>query len=300
MPDFTSYHTPVLLEEAIESLQIRPGEWYVDATLGGGGHAEAILKAGGKVLGIDQDADAIAHSSNRLKHWLDTGSLKIARANFRDLTEVVEEHLQSTVLGVLMDLGVSSYQLNQPERGFRFDSDTLDMRMDASLPVSASTLVDTLPESDLARLLADLGEERLAKRFARAIVTARDVNKISSGRQLAEIIERASPTSYRYGSIHPATRSFQALRIAVNDELGSLTQALPAAVEALRPSGRLAVISFHSLEDRIVKQFMARNEYLEAGNKRPVVASENETSGNFRARSAKLRWAEKKPDGETR
>jgi 16S rRNA (cytosine1402-N4)-methyltransferase len=215
------------------------------------------------------------------------------KGNFRDIANIVSEAGIGPVAGVLMDLGVSSHQVDAAERGFSFNSGTLDMRMDASQPVSAADLVATLPERDLAQLLFDLGEERLARRFAQAIVQARQTGPITSGQRLADIIRAASPVSYRHGPIHPATRTFQALRLAVNDELGSLALALPQAASVLAARGRLAVISFHSLEDRLVKRFIQQDDSVSAITKQPIMATDVEIASNPRSRSAKLRIAEK-------
>jgi 16S rRNA (cytosine1402-N4)-methyltransferase len=296
----TEYHIPVLLSEVVEGLQIEVGQWYVDGTIGGGGHAAAILAAGGKVLGIDQDAEALAEAERKLQQTKNTTDqiveYRLVQANFRDLAEVVKTQAVGEVAGVLLDLGVSSHQLDALERGFSFRSDTLDMRMDAGQMVTAADLVARLGEADLTRLFADLGEERYARSMARAIVRAREQQAITSGGQLAEIIYKASPAAYRHGSLHPATRIFQALRLAVNDEIGSLEQVLPQAWSVLSKGGRLVVISFHSLEDRPVKHFMRQLSVLGQAKvltARPLTATDQELRQNARSRSAKLRVAEK-------
>jgi 16S rRNA (cytosine1402-N4)-methyltransferase len=292
----SDYHLTVMLEPAVDSLQIQPDGWYIDATIGGGGHTQAMLDRGARVLGLDQDSQALAEVRRRLGQAITDQRLVLAQANFRDLTDVAQQQGLTEVAGILMDLGVSSWQLNSRERGFGFGSDTLDMRMDTSQTVTAADVVATLPESDLAKLLADLGEERYAKRLARAITEQRQRQPITSGAQLAEVISRHSPAAYRYGRIHPATRTFQALRLAVNDELGSLQQALPQAVQLLQPAGRLAVISFHSLEDRMIKQFFQKSELLTPITPSPILPSPDEISQNSRSRSAKLRVAERRAD----
>lgn len=293
LPTGNDYHIPVLAKQVESALDIHKNQWYIDGTIGGGGHAELILKAGGKVLGLDHDDDAIASTRQRLKPYLDTGQLILERANFRHLQHVWQQLELPAVAGILLDLGVSSYQLNQPQRGFRFDADNLDMRMDQELSITAAELIARLGVKDLSQLLADLGEERYAKHFAQVIATERQTNPITSGKQLADLLYRVSPPPYRRGPIHPATRTFQALRLAVNAELDNITEALPQATSILKPSGRLAVISFHSLEDRIVKHFMQGEESLNVITKRPEIATEAEVSKNPRARSAKLRVAEK-------
>lgn len=289
----TAYHEPVLVDEVLEGLRVMSGQWYVDATLGGGGHTEAILKAGGRVIGLDQDQEALTEVAERLSLAITNGNLTLIKANFRDIASAVHQQQADKVAGILMDLGVSSHQLDHKERGFSFESDTLDMRMDTSQQVTAADLIAQLPERDLATLFTDLGEERYARSFARTIVEARTAQPIVSGSQLATLILKHSPPAYRRGPIHPATRIFQALRLAVNDELDSLKQALPEAVSLLRPGGRLAVISFHSLEDRIVKQTFLQLPDLLNMTKTPVVPQPDEIARNPRSRSSKLRVAEK-------
>jgi 16S rRNA (cytosine1402-N4)-methyltransferase len=293
LPIGSEYHVPVLVDEVLDGLQVKQGTWYIDGTIGGGGHAEQILAAGGMVLGIDQDEQALASTRQRLHESVSNGLLRLVKANFRDLAEVWRREDIGQVQGVLLDLGVSSHQLNEPERGFRFDAETLDMRMDASLPVTAADLIARLGGKDLEQLFVDWGEERYARHFANVIVDERVKQPITSAKQLADLLYRVSPPPYRRGPIHPATRVFQALRLAVNAELDSLQDVLPQAVEVLVEGGRLAVISFHSLEDRIVKRFMLDNDQLLPITKRPVEASGVETAANPRSRSAKLRVAVK-------
>jgi len=293
IPTGADYHIPVLPQEVIGGLRIQPGKWYVDGTIGGGGHAELILQAGGKVLGLDQDTEALSSVKDRLAAYISHGQLKLVQANFRQLSEVVEAEGLAAVEGVLLDLGVSSFQLNEADRGFRFDAETLDMRMDQTQPVTAAELLARLGVKDLEQLFVDFGEERYARHFAQVIADEREVNPITSAKQLADLIYRISPPPYRRGPIHPATRVFQALRLAVNAELDSLDEVLPQAVSVLRKGGRLAIISFHSLEDRIVKRFMQSHEQLEPITKRPIVAKDKEVAENPRSRSAKLRVAER-------
>lgn len=309
-PEFA--HVPVLLPETIAALQPRPGGRYVDATLGGGGHAEKILELSGPngtLLGIDADPKAISAARSRLARFGDR--LTLVETYFDDLAPVAREEGFSGVDGVLFDLGVSSPQLDQPERGFSFGGDApLDMRFGPSAPRSAAELVNELSLEELQRIFSEYGEERFARRIAQRIVAERRTQVIHTTGQLAAIVARARPGRGRE-RIHPATRVFQALRIAVNDELGRLRRALPQAVGLLSEGARLAVISFHSLEDRIVKQFIRDAERgcicppdlprcvcggtstLAAVTRKPVTASPTEIEANPRARSAKLRVAQR-------
>jgi len=304
-------HLPVLLDEVVASLVTSPGGIWVDGTLGGGGHAEAVLEAAGptaRLVGLDKDPAAIERVTERLKRFGDRVVLR--HSDFSRMDAVLNELGVSGVDGVLLDLGVSSFQLDEAERGFSFRSDALlDMRMDTSSPPTAADLVNTLDEAELDRIIRDFGEERFHRKVARAIVEARSLSPIGTTGQLAEIVRGV----VRKGAdgIDPATRTFQALRIAVNGELESLEKGLAAGFRVLRPGGRLAVISFHSLEDRIVKGFMrersracrcpkllpkcvcgGRPELKEIIRK-PLFASEEEVRRNPRARSARLRVAEK-------
>jgi 16S rRNA (cytosine1402-N4)-methyltransferase len=306
---------PVLLAEAVAALQPRASGRYVDCTVGAGGHAEALLEASspdGQLLGLDADADALALAHSRL-HRFGSRVLLVHR-NFADLAAVLSERQLSGVQGVLFDLGVSSMQLDRAARGFSFAADgPLDMRMDRRQGQTAADLVNELPERELARILFEYGEEPRSRRIARGIVARRREAPFQSTGDLARVIAAAAAAAGgdHARRIHPATRSFQALRIAVNDELGGLAAALPSALEALAPGGRLAVISFHSLEDRIVKRFLqgetgrctcppglpvcvcgarARVRLL---TKKPVAPGAAEVARNPRSRSAKLRVAEK-------
>ena len=297
-------HTPVLLAEVIAGLAPQSGGRYIDGTLGGGGHAAAILEASapdGRLRGIDADPAALAAGATRLAAFGERAT--VARGNFRDLAQLARANGFEPADGILLDLGVSSHQLNTPERGFSFMADApLDMRMDPTGGETAADLVDELPESELADLIYRYGEERGSRRIARAIVTARRTRRIATTGALAEVVARA--LGGRRGKIHPATRTFQALRIAVNHELESLEAVLPQAVNVLASGGRLAVIAFHSLEDRIVKQFFrAESGYagavgpsrLRIITKKPIEAEPAEARANPRARSAKLRIAERNP-----
>jgi 16S rRNA (cytosine1402-N4)-methyltransferase len=300
-------HVPVLYDQVLAWLQPRPGGWYVDATLGAGGHARGILLAShpdGRLLGLDADPDALLHASKVLEPFGDRVTLRVA--NFRQLGAVAGALDIREVDGILMDLGLSSRQLDEAERGFSFAQDgPLDMRMDRSRRESAADLVNTLSEAELSDILWQYGEERQSRRIARAIVAARPL--VTTG-QLADLVAR---TVGRREKIHPATRTFQALRIAVNEELEALSEALPEARDLLRPGGRLAVIAFHSLEDRLVKAFYRQEARacicppelpvcvcqhqatLRVLTSKPIRPSADETARNPRSRSARLRVAER-------
>jgi 16S rRNA (cytosine1402-N4)-methyltransferase len=295
-------HTPVLLAEVLNGLAPRSGGRYLDGTLGGGGHAAAVLEASapnGQLLGIDADPAALAAAGARLASFGERVTL--AHGNFRDLGRLAREHSFDQIDGVVLDLGVSSHQLDTAERGFSFAADApLDMRLDPTSGATAADLVNDLPESELADLIFRYGEERGSRRVARFIAEARRKQPIERTLELADLVARA--LGGRHGKIHPATRTFQALRIAVNRELESLETALPQATELLAPGGRIAIIAFHSLEDRIVKLFFrAESGYggseqparLQIITKKPIEASAQEARTNPRSRSAKLRIAER-------
>lgn len=277
-------HIPVLYEEALDLLKVRPGEVYVDATLGGAGHARGILERGGLVLGLDQDPEAVARAQA-----LNLPGLRVFQANFRHLKEVLEAAGVRQVAGILADLGVSSFHLDDPRRGFSYQKEgPLDMRMGGEGP-TAEEAVNRLPLEELYRILRDLGEEKQAYRIAKAIVEARRKAPIRTTTQLAEIVRQA--VGFRKAG-HPARKTFQALRMYVNDELAALAEFLAQAKEALAPGGRLVVITFHSLEDRMVKRFL-RESGLKVLTKKPLLPSPKEVEQNPRARSAKLRAAER-------
>jgi len=291
------YHTPALLKETIAFLRIKPEERYIDATLGGGGHSEEILKAGGWLLAIDQDPDAIKNAKIRFSACPSSSRVVIVKGNFARIGEIAKENDFTKVDGILFDLGVSSHQLETAERGFSFNLEgPLDMRMDPELSVTAKDLINALSEKELEELFSKLGEEKFARRFARAVCRERETKKIETCDELAEIIVKSAPPRGKLDRTHPATRIFQALRIAVNDELNNLREALPQAVELLNQKGRLVILSFHSLEDGIVKKFFWEKEkegLLKIITQRPVEPGEEEINENPRARSAKLRVAEK-------
>lgn len=307
MPSTT--HHPVLLQEALALLAPRPGGRYIDATLGGGGHAEAILEASspdGQLLGLDADPRAIQRVRERLARFGPRAIL--VHANFRELEAVARTHGFEDVDGILFDLGVSSFHLDEAEQGFSFRHEgPLDMRLDPTSGPTAADIVNTLDEEELADILYRYGEERRSRRIARALVANRPITTTT---QLAEIVVRA--IGRRPGTrIHPATRTFQALRIYVNDELGALEAALPQAVNLLKPGGILVVITFHSLEDRIVKHFLRQESrdcicppntpictcghkaQLAILHRKGITPSPDEIARNPRSRSARLRAARK-------
>lgn len=301
------YHEPVLLQQVIDYLRPSPDAWFFDATLGGGGHTEALLQRGANVVAMDQDPVAIAHATSRLRAH--AGRFSVLRGNFRHFEEVLGEIGIKQFDGILADIGVSSKQLDDVSKGFSFMHDgPLDLRMDPDGPQTAADLVNTLSEEDLMRIFFDYGEEPKARRIARGIVQARAVKSIRTTLELAQIVEKASP---RTGKRHPATLVFQALRIAVNDELGALQDFLKVAPKWLKPGGKLAIISFHSLEDRIVKHTFQKYATAELDRpewpaprpnpdfclrlltRKPVEATPEELKANPRARSARLRVAER-------
>lgn len=305
-------HVPVLLEETVSRLVTEPGGWYVDGTAGAGGHAAAVLAAAGldaHLLALDRDGDALALARDALAPFGERAVLE--RANFSDMVAVAARHGVRDVRGILLDLGVSSMQLDRAERGFSFLRDSpLDMRMDDRQDLTAAELLKRLSPVELADVLWRYGEEPMSRRIAKAVAAAQARGEpLETTAQLAELVSQAK--GGRRGRTHPATQTFQALRIAVNGELAALEAALPAALGLLAPGGRLAVISFHSLEDRMVKQFMAahegRMESLAKGGSRwsgqvprarrvvrkAVVATDEEIARNPRSRTAKLRVLER-------
>ena len=302
-------HISVLLNESVEGLDIKENGIYVDGTAGGGGHSGEILKrlTTGKLISIDRDPDAITVLTQKFKN--NENSI-IIKGNYADIKELLQQRGVGRLDGVLLDIGVSSHQLDTPERGFSFHEDApLDMRMSQS-GTSAKDLVNTLPFEELRRIISSYGEEKYASSIASGIVSSRQNGEISTTLELAQIIKNNVPQEVRRDG-HPARKTFQALRIAVNDELGALERGLDGAFEMLGKGGRLAVITFHSLEDRIVKQKMAswcqgctcpkdfpicvcgNTPKAKLINKKPICANETEISSNPRARSAKLRICEK-------
>lgn len=302
-------HLPVLYHEVLDALRPESGKCYVDGTLGAGGHAEGVLLHSeplGALLGLDLDPDALAISTNRLSPFGERVVIK--QASYKHLPEILKDLGWLQVHGILLDLGVSSMQIDQPERGFSFQAEgPLDMRFDRGSGVSVADLINTLSEARLAQILWEYGEERFARRIARSIVATRPITTTT---ELADLVRKATPG--KASRINPATRTFQALRIATNQELETLSQALPNLVSCLAPGGRIAVISFHSLEDRIVKQFFRRESQdcicppeqpvctcghrasLSMISKKPIRPTQAEINENPRSSSARLRVAEKK------
>lgn len=306
----TYRHTPVLLRETVEILQCEAGQILVDATIGGAGHSRVLVQKilpGGRLIGIDQDSEALDASRIILGPFAD--NVTLVRGNFKDIKAILQNEGIEKADRILMDLGVSSYQLDTAQRGFSHNQDgPLDMRMDTGQDLTAADVVNTYAEEDLARIIRDYGEERWAKRIASFIVKNRPIETTG---HLTEVIKQAIPAGARREGPHPAKRTFQALRIEVNRELEILPQALRDAMDLLRPQGRLAVITFHSLEDRIVKNAFAemekpctcppdapvcvcgRQAMAKRLTRKPITASLEELKRNPRARSAKLRAVEK-------
>jgi 16S rRNA (cytosine1402-N4)-methyltransferase len=287
MDDF--FHIPVLSQEIITGLEVGSGGWYLDATTGGGGHSELILQAAPDVnlVALDRDIQALDAAKARLQVYGDR--VQFWQGNYADY-QPGEQKFD----GIIADLGVSSVQLDLAERGFSFRNEApLDMRMDRSQSTTAADLVNHTSEVELAKIIFTYGEERMSRQIARDIVAGRPFTTTT---QLAYTIGGAVPKAYRYGRIHPATRTFQALRIAVNQELSSLEKFLAVAPTWLKSGGKIGLISFHSLEDRMIKHTLRENESLKVLTKKPIIATEAELNTNPRARSAKLRWAVKIED----
>lgn len=286
-------HIPVLPLEVIDGLNPQPGGTIVDGTLGGGGHAEAILErigATGTLFGFDRDPIAVEDTKTRISEE----NAHLINANYSDMPEQLSLFDVTQVDGILLDLGLSSDQLADRERGFSFHSDgPLDLRFNQMAGEPAAKLVNRLSEKHLADLIYEFGEERFSRRIARKIVKLRHANKIETAAQLANIVRPCIPRTKKK-SIDPATKTFQALRIAVNEELKWLKVAVNRLPDLLVPGGRIAIISFHSLEDRIVKQALQQNDQLEILSRKPIMAGEEELMNNPRSRSAKLRVAQKK------
>ena len=307
-------HKSVLLYETIDSLNVKPDGIYVDGTLGGGGHAlEVCRRLGeyGRLIGIDQDADAIAAASERLRDYEDR--VTIVRSNYEEIQSVLKDLGIEKADGIYLDLGVSSYQLDTPDRGFTYREDDapLDMRMDQRNTQTAADIVNTYSEFDLYRIIRDYGEDKFAKNIAKHIVRARETKRIETTGELTEIIKEAVPAKVRAVGGHPSKKTFQAIRIELNQELEVLNNSIDTMIDLLKPGGRLAVITFHSLEDRIVKIRFRNNENpctcppdfpvcvcgkVSKGRvitRKPVVPSEEEIEGNKRSKSSKLRVFER-------
>ncbi len=306
-------HVPVLLDETLGFLAIRPGGVYADLTLGLGGHASALLRhlgPGGRLIGVEKDESAIAKATENLKEYKDR--LTVIKADFREAPALIRGAGVETVDGFIMDLGVSMLQLKSPGRGFSFSTDEpLDMRMDRGSGMTAAEVLSGLPERELSELIFKYGEERWARAIARRIAAKREDDPVTTTGALADLVKQAIPHRFWPPKTHPATRTFQALRIYVNDELGALSSALDGMLGMLNPGGRAVVISYHSLEDRIVKDSFrtwargcecppdfpkcvcGKMPRLKVLTKRPVTAGDAEVNSNPSARSAKLRAAEK-------
>ncbi|MBF8807679.1 MAG: 16S rRNA (cytosine(1402)-N(4))-methyltransferase RsmH [Enterococcus lacertideformus] len=307
-------HYTVMLKETVDGLNIRPDGIYVDCTLGGAGHSEYLLSqlnSNGHLYAFDQDQKAIDHAKIRLARYVEKGMVTFIKANFRELEEKVKEHV-SQVDGILYDLGVSSPQLDEAKRGFSYHKNApLDMRMDQTAPLSAYHVINEYPYNELVKIFFRYGEEKFSKQIAREIERVRKIHTIETTGELVDIIKDVIPAPARRKGGHPAKRIFQAVRIAVNDELGAEEASLEQAIRLLKINGRISVITFHSLEDRIVKNMF--KEYstvqdlppgltvipeefqpeLKVINRKPILPSEKELTENNRSRSAKLRIAEK-------
>lgn len=289
-------HIPVLLNEICDGLALKPNENVIDCTVGAGGHAEKFLEStapNGKLLGFDLDEVALEAARRNLERF--SSRVILVHENYKHVENIILSHSFGPVHAALLDLGFSSMEIDDPSRGFSFRFDgPLDMRYDRAQEVSAASIINSWSVDELAKIFWEYGEERFARRIAERIIQNRRRDKILGTLQLVDLIGGAVPANYRHGKIHFATRVFQALRIATNDELGSVAAVLPSLFNILAPGGRLAVISFHSLEDRIVKHFFqeqAKKSKLILTTKKPVTASETELDDNSRARSAKLRIA---------
>ena len=306
-------HVSVLLDETIEGLNINPDGIYFDGTLGGGGHSYEILKrltGKGILIGVDQDGDAIDAASERLKEF--EGKFQLVRSNYSEIETILNDLKISKIDGIVLDLGVSSYQIDNLERGFSYKEDApLDMRMDQRQLLNAADVVNGYTEEQLIAMLRDYGEERYAKSIAKAIIEARKDRPIATTQELSDIVKNAVPKKYQIAKGHPAKKTFQAIRIEVNNELNILRQTLDKMIEHLNPGGRICVITFHSLEDRIVKLNFRNNEnpctcppdfpVCVCGKKskgkvitrKPIVPSDEEVENNKRSKSSKLRIFER-------
>lgn len=305
-------HKPIMLKECIETLKIKPHGVYVDGTIGGGGHSTEIVKRlqEGLLIGIDRDNEALSASAKKLEKFKD--KIKLNHGNYAEINEILKKNNVNKVDGILLDLGVSSYQLDNAERGFSYQNDAmLDMRMDQSQPMTAQDIVNTYDKAALTKIIYSYGEERWAKRIVDFIIQYREQKKIETTGELVEIIKKAVPAPARREGPHPAKRTFQALRIELNNELGLLEGAIIDAVKCLNPGGRMCIITFHSLEDRIVKQTFSylegkctcppdfpicrceKESFGKMVTKKPIEPSESEIADNARSRSAKLRVFER-------
>ena len=285
------YHQSVLLRESIDLLNVKKGDLYIDATAGGGGHTFEILKLGAKVLAIDRDPEAIEHIKNQFKI---EKNLRVVNGNFSNIEKIAKENAFENVSGIIFDLGVSSHQLDIASRGFSFQlSGPLDMRMDPTIVIKASDIINNFDKRRLNEIFKEFGQERFSRPITDAVISARQIKPINSTDELSKIIREVYEKYKVSQKINPATKVFQALRIVVNSELLNLQDSLPQAVNLLKENGRLVVISFHSLEDAIVKRFFKGNKNLKVLTKSPVGPESWEQFQNPKSRSAKLRAAEK-------
>ena len=306
-------HISVLLDETIDGLDIKPDGIYVDGTLGGGGHSYEILKRlspKGRLIGIDQDREALKAAGERLKEF--ENQITLVRSNYCEIDKVLKELNVEKVDGILLDIGVSSYQLDNLERGFSYKSDApLDMRMDTRQELTAADVVNTYSENELFKIIKDYGEDKFAKNIAKHIVLARKEKPLETTKELSEVIKRAIPMKVQAKGGHPAKKTFQAIRIEVNQELTVLKESIDKMIDLLKPNGRICIITFHSLEDRIVKTKFRENEnpctcppnfpVCVCGKKskgkvitrKPIIPSEDEIEENKRAKSSKLRIFER-------
>ena len=306
-------HISVLLDETIDGLDIKPDGIYVDGTLGGGGHSYEILKRlspKGRLIGIDQDGEALKAAGERLKEF--ENQITLVRSNYCEIDKVLKELNVEKVDGILLDIGVSSYQLDNLERGFSYKSDApLDMRMDTRQELTAADVVNTYSENELFKIIKDYGEDKFAKNIAKHIVLARKEKPLETTKELSEVIKRAIPMKVQAKGGHPAKKTFQAIRIDVNQELTVLKESIDKMIDLLKPNGRICIITFHSLEDRIVKTKFRENEnpctcppnfpVCVCGKKskgkvitrKPIIPSEDEIEENKRAKSSKLRIFER-------
>lgn len=291
-------HLPVLLDESTDALKVQKGKKYIDATVGDGGHALQILKNGGQLLAIDRDPEAIQRAREQLsKVYPACPDYTLVLGNFKDLLKVAKEHGFESSSGILFDLGVSSYQLEDPRKGLSFKLNApLDMRLDPNLKITAADLVNQSKEGKLYEIFIRNAQEELARPIAKAIVSARSLKPIKTTAELAEIVGSVVANKRRKSKIHPATKVFLALRIKINLEIENLKEGLTQAIEILEPKGRLAVISFHETEDRLVKRALLKaqkTKKLKIITKKPIIPSKDEVKSNPRARSAKLRIGER-------
>jgi 16S rRNA (cytosine1402-N4)-methyltransferase len=289
------YHEPVLLKEVIQELKVEKGKKYIDATLGDGGHTLEILRKGGEVLGIEVNEQALDRAIKRVKKEGFEDSFTGVLGNFKNIEKISKEKGFEKVNGIVYDLGYSSFELEEAGLGLSFQiNENLDMRLDKTLGVTAADLINSLDEKSISEMLYRYSDERMARKFAQAIVKARNLKKIQTTKDLVDIINSVSSPGYERGRINPATRTFQALRIVVNDELENLKKSLPQAARLLLPGSVIVLITFHSLEDKVAKEFSHRARPSVDTVKKPLVPTEEEVRNNPRSRSAKLRVYRKK------